>query len=108
MFKNETRTRGLNIQARGYDEPVPDLPAPGLPPWLDADERHAWMSLIAMLMSVPPAIDAQLKRDSGLNFFEYSRVGYGATIATFMSIVILLVALVLLWWQRRSARRDEA
>jgi len=23
-------------------------------------------------MSVPPAVDAQLKRDSGLNFFEYS------------------------------------
>ncbi len=42
------------------------------PPWLDRDERHAWMSLIAMLMSVPSAIDAQLKRDSGLNFFEYS------------------------------------
>jgi DNA-binding MarR family transcriptional regulator len=30
------------------------------------------MSLMAMLMSVPPAVDAQLKRDSGLNFFEYS------------------------------------
>jgi DNA-binding MarR family transcriptional regulator len=41
-------------------------------PWLDTDERHAWMSLIAMLMSVPSAIDAQLKRDSGVNFFEYS------------------------------------
>lgn len=41
-------------------------------PWLDRDERHAWMSLMAMLMSLPPAIDAQLKRDCGLNFFEYS------------------------------------
>lgn len=30
------------------------------------------MSLIAMVMSFPPAIDAQLKRDSGINFFEYS------------------------------------
>lgn len=27
---------------------------------------------MAMLMSLPPAVDAQLKRDSGLNFFEYS------------------------------------
>ena len=45
---------------------------PDQPPWLDRDERHAWMSLQAMLMSLPPAIDAQLKRDSGLNFFEYS------------------------------------
>lgn len=41
-------------------------------PWLDDDERTAWMSLMAMLMCVPPAIDAQLKRDSELNFFEYS------------------------------------
>lgn len=41
-------------------------------PWLDAEERSAWMTLIAMLMAVPTAIDAQLKRDSGLNFFEYS------------------------------------
>ncbi len=30
------------------------------------------MNLIAMLMTVPAAIDAQLKRDAGLNFFEYS------------------------------------
>jgi DNA-binding MarR family transcriptional regulator len=41
-------------------------------PWLDRDERAAWMSLMAMLMSVPPTVDAQLKRDSGMNFFEYS------------------------------------
>jgi DNA-binding MarR family transcriptional regulator len=41
-------------------------------PWLDHDELTAWTSLMAMLMSVPPAVDAQLKRDSGLNFFEYS------------------------------------
>lgn len=67
MFNPKARPSGLNIQVLGYDEPVSDLP-----PWLDADERHAWMSLMAMLMSVPPAIDAQLKRDSGLNFFEYS------------------------------------
>jgi DNA-binding MarR family transcriptional regulator len=44
----------------------------GPTPWLDHAERSAWMSLMAMLMSVPPAVDAQLKRDSGLNFFEYS------------------------------------
>src|SRR5262245_38020969 len=30
------------------------------------------MALTAMLMTLPAAIDAQLKRDSGLNFFEYS------------------------------------
>ncbi|WP_433376393.1 MarR family winged helix-turn-helix transcriptional regulator [Actinoplanes sp. CA-142083] len=41
-------------------------------PWLGDDERGAWMTLISLLMSLPTAIDAQLKRDSGLNFFEYS------------------------------------
>jgi raffinose/stachyose/melibiose transport system permease protein len=43
-----------------------------------------------------------------LNFFEYSRVGYGAAIATVMSVVILIVAVLLLTWQRHSARKDEA
>jgi DNA-binding MarR family transcriptional regulator len=41
-------------------------------PWLSTAELGAWMALTAMLMTVPTAIDAQLKRDSGLNFFEYS------------------------------------
>src|SRR5690348_3099689 len=41
-------------------------------PWLSDDERHAWMAFSAMLMTVPPAIDGQLKRDAGINFFEYS------------------------------------
>lgn len=41
-------------------------------PWLSDDERAAWITLTAMLMTLPAAIDAQLKRDAGLNFFEYS------------------------------------
>jgi DNA-binding MarR family transcriptional regulator len=40
--------------------------------WLTDDERPAWMFLAGTLMNLPQAIDAQLKRDSGLNFFEYS------------------------------------
>jgi DNA-binding MarR family transcriptional regulator len=41
-------------------------------PWLSDDERAAWITLTTMLMTLPAAIDAQLKRDAGLNFFEYS------------------------------------
>ncbi|MBL7256128.1 MarR family winged helix-turn-helix transcriptional regulator [Paractinoplanes lichenicola] len=41
-------------------------------PWLDSEERAAWMTLMAMVMTLPTAIEAQLKRDSGINFFEYS------------------------------------
>ncbi|GIF26434.1 DNA-binding MarR family transcriptional regulator [Actinoplanes tereljensis] len=47
-------------------------PDPDEVPWLSNDEMTAWMSLTGMLMTLPAAIDAQLKRDSGLNFFEYS------------------------------------
>jgi DNA-binding MarR family transcriptional regulator len=41
-------------------------------PWLSDEERGAWMTVVGMLMTLPAAIDAQLKKDSGLNFFEYS------------------------------------
>jgi len=41
-------------------------------PWLSGEESAAWVSLTAMLMTLPGAIDAQLKREAGINFFEYS------------------------------------
>jgi raffinose/stachyose/melibiose transport system permease protein len=40
------------------------------------------------------------------NFFEISKVGYGATIATVMSLVIFAVTMVMMWWQRRDAKAD--
>jgi len=61
----------LNVQD-GYSLVVNNTtPDPDVP-WLTDHERAAWMTLIALLMSLPTAIDAQLKRDAGLNFFEYS------------------------------------
>jgi DNA-binding MarR family transcriptional regulator len=41
-------------------------------PWLSDDETSAWVALTAVLTALPPAIDAQLKRDVGINFFEYT------------------------------------
>lgn len=40
--------------------------------WLSEAELAAWKRLVALFMLVPSAVDAQLRRDSGLNFFEYS------------------------------------
>ncbi|UFU06356.1 carbohydrate ABC transporter permease [Ruania halotolerans] len=40
------------------------------------------------------------------NFFELSRVGYGATISTVMAAVIFVVALGLLLWQRHADRQE--
>lgn len=39
--------------------------------WLDADERAAWLALIAVVELLPSALDTQLRRDSGLTHFEY-------------------------------------
>ena len=40
--------------------------------WLDDDERAAWMSLLRIVSRLPPLLDSQLERSSGLNFFEYT------------------------------------
>jgi DNA-binding MarR family transcriptional regulator len=41
------------------------------PRWLDADERAAWLRLVAVVELLPGALDAQLRRDSRLSHFEY-------------------------------------
>ncbi|MDP9829957.1 MarR family winged helix-turn-helix transcriptional regulator [Kineosporia succinea] len=41
-------------------------------PWLAPEQLHAWMHVSAALTTLPAAIECQLKRDSGLNWFEYS------------------------------------
>ena len=41
-------------------------------PWLSPSELDAWLSLSAVLQSLPGAIDAQLKTDAGVNLFEYT------------------------------------
>lgn len=39
--------------------------------WLNADQVEDWRALVALTMALPTALDAQLKRDSGLTSFEY-------------------------------------
>ena len=39
--------------------------------WLDADERAAWLRLVAVVELLPGVLDAQLRRDAGLTHFEY-------------------------------------
>ena len=39
--------------------------------WLDADERAAWLRLVAVVELLAGALDAQLRRDSQLSHFEY-------------------------------------
>jgi DNA-binding MarR family transcriptional regulator len=39
--------------------------------WLSPEQLCEWKSLVALLMTVPTSLDAQLKQDAGLNLFEY-------------------------------------
>lgn len=42
------------------------------PDWLDSEQLRSWTAVVAALETLPQALDAQLKRDSGINHFEYS------------------------------------
>ncbi|WGD36659.1 MarR family transcriptional regulator [Lysinibacter sp. HNR] len=39
--------------------------------WLNQKERELWLKLTALSMLMPGAVEAQLKREAGLNQFEY-------------------------------------
>lgn len=41
------------------------------PAWLSETQLSSWMSLMALVMTLPAALDAQLRRDTGLNTFDY-------------------------------------
>lgn len=40
-------------------------------PWLSPVQLRSWMALVAMSETLPAALDAQLKRDAGVNVFDY-------------------------------------
>ena len=40
-------------------------------PWLDDQEREVWLDLIRVMVGLPAALDADLRRDAGLSHFEY-------------------------------------
>lgn len=39
--------------------------------WLSPDQQRHWRALVALIMTLPPTLDAQLRRDAGVNVFEY-------------------------------------
>ena len=40
-------------------------------PWLSPEQLREWQALVALLMTLPTAMDGQLRRDAGVNLFEY-------------------------------------
>jgi DNA-binding MarR family transcriptional regulator len=58
----------LNRQPVGY---IPVVAKNDEVPWLDQDEMDVWLRLMGVLIRLPNALDAQLRRDAGLSHFEY-------------------------------------
>lgn len=64
----------MNVQVARYDRPVSADTSREVDrdvPWLSPDQQQDWAAVMALVMTLPPALDAQLKRDAGLNSFEY-------------------------------------
>lgn len=78
MFKSDATRDDLNVQHVGYGVPVSvDNTRASASSgndenlWLSPDQLRDWVSLVELLSTLPPAMDAQLKRDAGMNSFEY-------------------------------------
>ena len=39
--------------------------------WLSPEQLEEWVALMALVMTLPANLDAQLRRETGLNLFEY-------------------------------------
>lgn len=46
-----------------------DTPDP--PRWLNAEEEAAWVLLTGLMLKLPSAVDTDLRRRSGVSYFEY-------------------------------------
>lgn len=60
----------LNVQVRyagRMSTPVEDATA-----WLPDAQLEEWKAVMALLTTLPAALDAQLKRDAGMNLYEYN------------------------------------
>ena len=51
---------------------VGPAPAACEPRWLSPQETDAWMGVATIAVQLTGVLDAQLQRDSGIGFFEYS------------------------------------
>lgn len=67
----ETSTALAGVKRMGTDmSPAPSADAQS-PRRLTKDEQDAWQSLVAVMLKLPAALDAQLQRSAALTLFEY-------------------------------------
>jgi DNA-binding MarR family transcriptional regulator len=52
--------------------PVAQAPEDPEPKWLTEQEQNAWLGVATIATQLPGVLDAQLQRDAGIGFYEYS------------------------------------
>lgn len=68
----ETSTALAGVKRMGTDtSPAPPSAGAQAQRRLTADEQDAWQSLVAVMVKLPAALDAQLQRSAALTLFEY-------------------------------------
>ncbi|RZT86941.1 MarR family transcriptional regulator [Pseudonocardia sediminis] len=48
-----------------------DTPETQDEPWLSYEQQKDWQAVMALVMTLPIGLDSQLKKDAGINTFEY-------------------------------------
>ena len=70
MFKHHHgKPSNLNVQVATLERMT--KPVDEDPHWLTDGQLRSWQAVVALTMTLPAALDAQLKRDTGLNVFDY-------------------------------------
>ncbi|MGC5049073.1 MarR family winged helix-turn-helix transcriptional regulator [Micrococcus porci] len=62
----------MSDAARPASDPVADTAPESVVPWLDDEERHAFLALMSVVLRLEPTLDAQLRREAGISHFEYT------------------------------------
>lgn len=77
MIDASTKSYRVKLDASTYCSPK--LVAVKLSPkraaqedyWLDADQQQTWRHLVALMLTLPAALESDLQRTAGLTMFEY-------------------------------------
>lgn len=63
--RERPESKRLNVTQAGDNTPDSETR------WLNPAEREMWMRLVGLTILLPGAVEAQLKREAGISFFEY-------------------------------------
>ena len=65
--------------------------------WLSSEQQRDWRALAELLANLPPALDAQLKRDAGIKDASHLMPAFGGLLDLIDSILYSAPVALFLW-----------